>query len=55
MQSRTREIGSLNYRMALEFDKHIDGTAVEVPIKFHWDRAILNTNLVASRLYEILQ
>ena len=41
--------------MALKFDRHIDSTAAEVPVKFQSDRTILNTNLVASRLYEILR
>ena len=29
--------------------------AAEVPVKFHSDRPILNTNLAALRLYEILR
>ena len=42
-------------RVALKFDRHIGSTAVEVPVKFQSDRTILNTNLAASRLYEILR
>ena len=38
----------------MKFDRHI-GTAAEVPVKFQSDRTILNTNLTASRLYEILR
>ena len=52
---RSREIGSLNYHIALEFDRHVGSTAAEVPVKFQGDRTILNTNLAASRIYEILQ
>ena len=39
----------------MQFDRHIDSTAAEVPVKFQSDRTILNTNLAASRLYEILR
>ena len=53
--SRSREIGSLNYRIALKFDRHFGSTAADVPVKFQSDRSILNTNLVASRLCEILR
>ena len=42
-------------RIALTFDRHIGSTAAEVPVKFHSDRTILNTNLAASRLYEVLR
>ena len=48
------EIGSLNYRIALRFDRHLGSTAAEVPAKFQLDRTIVNTNLSASRLCEIL-
>ena len=46
---------TLNCRIALEIDRHIGSTAAEVPVKFQSDRTILNTNLAASRLYEILR
>ena len=39
----------------MKFDRHIGSNAAEVPVKFQSDRAILNTNLAASRLYEILR
>ena len=39
----------------MKFDRHIGSNAVEVPVKFQSDRTILNTNLAASRLYEILR
>ena len=42
-------MGSLNYRIALEFDKYIYSPTAEVPVKFKSDRTILNTNPVASR------
>ena len=42
-------------RIALKFDRHIGSNAAEVPVKFQSDRTILNTNLAASRLYEILR
>ena len=46
---------TLNCRIALKFDRHIGSTAAEVPVKCQSDRTILNTNLAASRLYEILR
>ena len=39
----------------MKFDRHIGSTAAEVPVKFQSDRTILNANLAASRLYEILR
>ena len=39
----------------MKFDGHIGSTAAEVPVKFQSDRTILNANLAASRLYEILR
>ena len=55
IKSRSYEIGTLNCRIALKFDRHIGSNAAEVPVKFQSDRKILNTNLAASRLYEILR
>ena len=55
VKTGSREIGFLNYRIALKFDRLIGSTAAGVPVKFQSDRAILVTNLAASRLYEILQ
>ena len=34
MKSLSREISSLNYRIALKFDRHIGSSAAEVPVKF---------------------
>ena len=39
----------------MKFERHIRSTAAEVPLKFQSDRTILNTNLAASRLDEILR
>ena len=49
-----REIGSLNHPTVLKSDRHL-GSAAEVPVKFQSDRTMLNTNLAASRLHEILE
>ena len=49
MKSRSRKIGSLNYHIALKFDRHIDSDAAEVPVKFQSNRTMLNTNLMALR------
>ena len=54
-KSRSCKIDSLNYRIALRFDKHINSTAAKVSVKFQSDRANLYTNLIPSRLGEILQ
>ena len=51
----SREIGHLNHRTALKFDRFFGSTAAEEPDKFQSDRTILNTNLTVSRLCEILQ
>ena len=48
-------IGVENCPIALKFDRHLGSTAVDVAVKFQSDQAILNTNLAASRLCEILQ
>ena len=55
MKTRSREIDSLNDRIALKFDKHIRSSAAEAPTKFQSGRIILTTNFVASKLCEILQ
>ena len=47
----SREIGSLSHRIALANGS----TAAEVPVKFQSDHKITNTNLAASRLWQILQ
>ena len=52
VKSRSHEIGTLNCRIALKFDWHVGSSAAEVPVKFHSDRTILNTNLAASRSYD---
>ena len=49
------EIGSLNYRITLKFDRHFGSIAAEVPVKFQSDCTILNINLAASSLCGILQ
>ena len=41
--------------IALKFDRHFGSTAAEVPVKFQSDSTVLNTNLAASGLCEILR
>ena len=55
MKSRSREIGSLNDRIALQFDRHHNSSAFDGPVKLQCDRTILNTNLAASRFQDTLQ
>ena len=49
VKSRSGENGSLNYGIALKFDRHIGSSVPEVSVEFQSDRTILNTNLAASR------
>ena len=48
----TSKISSLNYPTTLTFDRHIGSSTAEVPVKFHSDWIILNTNLMASSLLQ---
>ena len=52
---QSQEICTLNRFIALKFDRHIGSNATEVPVKFQSDLTILNTNVAASRLEEILR
>ena len=38
----------------MKFDKRPNSSAAEVPAKFQYDQAILNTNLAALGLHRIL-
>ena len=49
------KIGSLNHCIALKCDRPIGSIAADVPIEFQSDPTIINTNLAALRLSEILQ
>ena len=55
MKSLSREVGILNYRIPLKFDKQIGSNIAQVHVKSQRVRAILNANLATSRLFEILQ
>ena len=46
---------SLNHCVALKFDKRMGSSAAEVSVKFQRNRTILNTNVTASGLHEILR
>ena len=52
---KSREIGSLNYHIALKFDWHLGSSAAEVPVKSQSDWTVINSNLTASRLHKILR
>ena len=54
MKSLSPEIGSLYFHTALKFDRLIGSSVAEVAVKFQSDQTILNTNLVALKLHEIL-
>ena len=49
------KINSLNYHIALKFGRHFGSPAAEVPVKCQSDQIISNTNIVASKLCEIIQ
>ena len=44
-----------NHHIALKYDRRLSSMAAEVHVKFYSDWTILNSNLTASRLCEILQ
>ena len=44
-----------NDGITLHFDRQLDSTVAQVPVKFQSDWESLNSNLVASRVHEILQ
>ena len=54
VKSGSREICSLNHRIALKTDRRLGNTAAEAPIKFQSDRNILDTNHVTSRFLRYL-
>ena len=47
VKTRCRAIDSLNYCIAMKFDRHVSIAAAEVPVKFRSDQTIVNTNLAA--------
>ena len=53
-KSRSREIGDLNYRIAMKFGGHVGSTAADVPVEFQSDRVILKTKLADSKHCEML-
>ena len=55
MKSRSRDIGSLDYSIALKFDKRLSSSAADVQAKFKSHREISNTKLVALTLHKILR
>ena len=55
-KSRSREIRVYTFPSALKFDKHLGSSAAEMFVKFpQSDVIIITTNLVASRLHEMLR
>ena len=50
VESRRREIGCYGYFIVLKFVRHLDSTAVEVPVKFQRYCKSLYANRAASRL-----
>ena len=48
-----RRLDSVNYRIALKFDRHLGSSAAEMPVKFQSDTMIQNSHPAASRLREI--
>ena len=50
--SRSHEIGSLNYRVALKFERHVGSSAAEVPVKFQRNRKNLAASIMSFTLNE---
>ena len=55
VKSRSREIRVEIFSIALKFDRHLDSSTAEMPVKFQSDTSIIEPNLAASRLHEILR
>ena len=55
VETRSREIGWYDGRIALKFDRHLGTDATEVPVKFQSDWKRFNPNLTASKFREILR
>ena len=55
VKSWSCEIRVKTVPIALKFDRHIDSSAAEMPVKFQNDMIILKSNLAALRLHEICQ
>ena len=54
-QKPYREIGFYDVQISLQFDRQLDSTAAEVPVKIQSCWKNINMNLAASKLYEILR
>ena len=55
MKSQNHGIGCYNIRIAPTFERHLGSAAAHVPVKFQSNGKIINPNLAASRLHEILR
>ena len=55
VKSRSREIRCYDIQISLQFDRQLDRTAAEVPVKIQSGWENINMNLAASRLHEILR
>ena len=54
-KSRSGEIRVLTFPIALQFDRHLSGSAAEMPVKLQSDTIIITPNLAASRLHKIVR
>ena len=48
------KIGCFNDRIALKFDRHLDSTIAEVPVKFQSNLKRLDPNFTASSIHATL-
>ena len=46
---------SLDFPIALKFDRHLDSSTADMPVKFQSDTIIIIPSLAASRRHEILR
>ena len=55
VESRSREIGCYDNRIALKFSTHLGSAADELPVKWQSDCKNLNLYLTVARFHEILR
>ena len=53
VESRSRDIRVQTFPISLKSDRHLGGSAAEMPVYFQSDTINITPNPVASRLYEI--
>ena len=55
VSGKRREIRFKTFQIALTFDRHLSGSAAEMPVKCQSDTVIITPNFAASKHHEILR